>query len=552
MSTPELFERCDPAAPGFNMAHLLDDHATHQPNALAVAVGQKGAFKERTFLELNARANQYARALQEEGIGVGDRVILMVRDPQSFFSVVFACSKIGALYVLIDPGMGVEAMVACIKEQKPDALIGIAKAHVLKVLKGKAFKTLKKSFLVDGAFFPGAISLDKRADKQSADAFECLQNSESSDAAIMYTSGSTGIPKGVVFTHAMMGGQCKAIAQMFDLGPSQKHVACFPLFALIAGSIGMGCVIPEMDLANPASADPQKIVDAFKRFKPQSAFGSPAVWEPLSRFLDDKGVSLGDTKTLLTAGAPVQPALHARLKKALPEGDIYTPYGATEALPIAFTSASHILKNTAAKTAQGAGTYVGKSVPGVDVRIIKIDEGVLDDISKAQELSAGEIGEIIVRGPLISKVYDKRPEHTAKAKIKDGDGFWHRMGDVGSKDDEGGIWFCGRQKHRVQTSDKTFFSVPVEAVVENHPNVKRAALTWVGDVLPQRPVVCVELEKGAHQAQTLGALKVVLDQNPVTKGIKDVLAHPGFPVDRRHNAKIEREKMTAFAAQGIS
>lgn len=559
-----VFDALDPSAPAFNMAALLERWAEVQPDTVAVAVARgrspdgEARFDERTFGELNAMADRYARALAQAGLKAGDRAVLFVIDPIEFFALVFACCKLQVVFVLIDPGMGVKPLLKCVEEQQPKAVLGIAKAHVLRTLFPRAFRSARLRVLVGGSFFPGARALSRLVsalpESERDEPFPRGALDPNVPAAIFYTSGSTGIPKGVVFTHAMMGGQARAIRDLFDFEPGEPHVACFPLFALIAGSIGMSAVVPEMNLAKPADTDPERVLEAFRRYGARSGFGSPALWDPFSRWIEEQHaggdpVELPEVRRLLTAGAPVSPALHARLLKALPNGDVFTPYGATEALPIAFIGGREVLAKTAGKTSEGKGTCVGAPVPGVEVRVIRITDDVIERFSPELEVPRGEIGEIVVKGPLISRVYDKRPEHTALSKIEDpSGGFFHRMGDVGYLDDEGRLWFCGRKSHRVVTESGSLFSVPCEAILETHPKVARAALTWVGERPRQTPVMCAELEPGVVETPALiDELKALLKGHDITKGVERVLVHPRFPVDRRHNAKIEREKLSEWA-----
>jgi len=364
------FDTLDPYAHGFNIAEVLEHWARVQPDVLAVARadgrGDDGhsVFLGRTFGELNAQSDRWAQALCAAGVTSGDRVLLFITDPIDFFTAVYACCKLQAVWVLIDPGMGVKNMLECVAEQRPTALLGIRKAQVLARVFGRAFKTVKARVLVGGSWFPGARALTKMVERLPADVRDAPLAREQRDpgdtTAIFYTSGSTGVPKGVVFTHSMMGAQQRAMREMFDLQPGTTQVACFPPFALIVASLGMSAVVPEMEVAKPAATDPERVLDALRSYDAQSAFASPALWEPFSRHVVAHDVKLPHLKKVLTAGAPVQPALHERLLSALPNGDVFTPYGATEALPIAAIGGREVLAHTAAETRAGGGTCVGK------------------------------------------------------------------------------------------------------------------------------------------------------------------------------------------------
>ena len=329
-------------------------------------------------------------------------------------------------------------------------------------------------------------------------------------------------------------------------------VACFLPFALFSVAMGMTAVFPDMDMRYPGRADPRRVLEAFLDEDATSAFGSPALWEPFARFLDATGTSLPRVKRLLTAGAPVRPRLHERLVHRLPRGDVFTPYGATEALPVAFIGGRRVLDETAAQTRGGAGTCVGKPVACVEVRIIGITDDDIPVWTSALELPRGAVGEIVVRGDVVTEVYDQRPAQTARAKIVDGDAVWHRMGDVGYLDAVGDLWFCGRKAHRVTTTSGVLHSISVEALFEHDGRVARAALVGVGPADAQRAVVCIELQpdvvRGRLRDDELrrGLLAQVAAM-PGAPPIDALLFHPQFPVDRRHNAKIEREALALWA-----
>ena len=346
---------------------------------------------------------------------------------------------------------------------------------------------------------------------------------------------------------------------MFHVQPGEVDVACFLPFGLFSVAMGMTAVFPDMDFRFPAKAKPQNVLAAMQGAT--SAFASPALWEPFSRYLDEQKLELSGVKRILTAGAPVRPQLHERLLAHLPDGDVYTPYGATEALPVAFMNGRAVLAETAARTREGKGTCVGALAPDVAVKIIAVTDEAITTLSAARELPVGEIGEIIVRGPCVTRAYDdahsdRAKDANAKAKIADGsvpEGFWHRMGDCGYFDAQGRLWFCGRKAHRVETTSGTLHSIPVEAVAEEG-RFSRAAFVGVGPRGKQLGVVIFEVagEKPRlaedWEATTLAELRTRVG----SEGIHAALLHFGpLPVDRRHNAKLEREALAVWAEKRI-
>jgi acyl-CoA synthetase (AMP-forming)/AMP-acid ligase II len=241
--------------------------------------------------------------------------------------------------------------------------------------------------------------------------------------------------------------------------------------------------------------------------------------------------------------------------KLLGEGaELHTPFGATESLPVATIGHREVLRDCAPLTAQGAGVCVGRPVPGAVVRIIRISDAPIAAWSDDLLAPPGEVGEITVKGPQVTRSYHARPDQTALAKIQDGVDTVHRMGDVGYFDALGRLWMCGRKGHRVETAKGPRFSVRVEEVLNAHPAVKRTALVGVGPRGQQQPVVLVEREPGheaTSDAQLLTELKAMAAKVPACDGVTDVRTYQGaFPVDVRHNAKIEREKLARQVTEG--
>jgi acyl-coenzyme A synthetase/AMP-(fatty) acid ligase len=188
------------------------------------------------------------------------------------------------------------------------------------------------------------------------------------------------------------------------------------------------------------------------------------------------------------------------------------------------------------------------------VRIIQISDTPIAHWSEELVRGEGEIGEIAVCGDIVTPGYFARPRENIDSKIQDGRRQWHRMGDLGWLDNKGRIWFCGRKSHRVVTSEKTLFTIPCEAIFNNHPAVFRSALVGVGAAPHQRPAICIELESG-YKKSDLAALTEELVQmaqeNVLTESLDTFLFHPGFPVDIRHNSKIFREKLAVWAERRI-
>lgn len=531
-----------------NIAARLAERAQEHPAKAAVIEHDR----QCTFGELEARVERLACGLERAGIARGVKAALMVRPSIEFFALTFALFRAGAVPVMVDPGMGRQHIGTCLREAAPRAFIGIPLAHLARSLMGWAKDSVETLVTVGFTWWWGGETLESlaagnpRPDHPAVDAGDV--------AAILFTSGSTGVPKGAVYTHRIFSTQVDMLIRDFGMGPADVDVPTFPLFALFDAALGATAVIPRMDFTRPAQVDPREIVGCVKRNAATQMFGSPALLDRVGSHGVAVREKLPTLRRVITAGAPVPPKALAKFATMLaPDARIYTPYGATEALPVAAIAHPEILGETAALSALGQGTCVGRPLPGLDVRVIKISDAAIARWSDDLLAAPGEVGEIVVRGPIATGEYYARPEATALAKIPADGSFYHRMGDLGRQDAQGRIWFCGRKSHRVITPAGTLFTIPCEAIFNQHPRVKRTALVGIGAAGHQRPVICVELERGKRGAQPDHAtikreLLALGAAHAHTAGIREVLFHESFPVDVRHNSKIFREKLADWAA----
>ncbi len=546
----------------FNIASYLPAVAAKNPFKRAVVFpngrDSKGRVKytQLTFSQLNTESNQYAWGFYRLGIRKGDRVLLMVRPSLEFVGLTFALFKLGAVPVLIDPGMGVTNLLNSIKQVKPGAIVAIPLVHVIKTFRKEYFSSVKHCVTVGGKGFWEGPTLEEIQEKEKRD-FPVCDTKKDDQAAILFTTGSTGPPKGVLYLHGMFNAQVKHIKSFYGVNETDVDMPAFPLFALFSAAIGMTCIIPEMDPTKPAKVDPVKIIEAIENHGVTNTFGSPAIWKRVGEYAIKNGISLPSIKRILMAGAPIPANVLDMFSQIMqPEADTFTPYGATEALPIASISGKE-RKLSEKRSRQGKGTCVGKAIPGNVIKVIKITEDVIAKWSEELVLPDGEVGEIVVSGEVVTHEYFGMKERTELAKIYNGDIVWHRMGDVGYFDKDGLLWFCGRKAHRVIIKEKTLYSVPCEAIFNTHRDVFRSALVGVGTKGNRRPVIIIEPQKGKmprmpqRKREFISELLEKAKKYEHTEMIKDVLFHPSFPVDIRHNVKIFREKLEVWAEKKL-
>lgn len=504
-----------------NVADRLSAVAARRPDDDAIRSFRTG--ERLSFRGLDERSSAIAKGLTEMGVQPGERVLLLVRPGVELIALAYALFKHGALPVLIDPGMGRDAFLRCVASLRPTTLIGIPLAHVARLLKPAPFASVERAVTVGTRWLWGGETLARL--QATPGPYTRFEATPDTPAAILFTSGSTGPAKGVVYTHGNFDAQVDALRDTYGFADGEVDVAAFPLFSLFDAALGMTSVIPDMDAANPAKAEPAKIAAAIRESGATTCFGSPVIWRKAAPWFVEHGVRFPGLKRIMIAGASVPPALLETLLQAVPDGDVGTPYGATESLPVACVWGRDIVAHHAARTREGAGVCVGRPAVGIDVRVIRIDDGPIATWSDELELPRGEIGELVVRGKVVTRLYAELPEATAKAKIADGPDVWHRMGDLGHVDAEGNLWYCGRKAERVGT----LYTECVEGRFNGSPGVPRCAL-----VDPDgRPTLVVEgpPDQGAEARILASGL------------VEAVRFQPKLPVDPRHNSKIHRHQL---------
>lgn len=534
----------------FVARQMVDQPAVIEPLFLADTV----RYSYITFQELEKRINKYQRGLAGLGLEAGDRVLMLVPAGDEFLALSYAVMARGAIPIFIDPGIGKDNLLRCVSDINPDVLIGSPKAQLLRLKKKEIFPNLKFHLTVSDWLYTGGPTLSylKRFSSRPLPAVNAGEV-----VFIAFTSGATGVPKGVVFTQQMLEEQLRIFSDVVGLEPGRKDLPLLPIFSLFQLALGVCSVFPPIDSARPLSVGPDKIMKIVKDLRIDYSFGSPTLWNKIAEYCIRSGSDLAPLSKILMAGAPVSDEVRNRAERLLPAGVVYTPYGATEALPVTMVTAADIEQRSNCVARGGEqGTYVGKAVDGVRLRVIEPVEGAIENISEVTFLEPACIGEVIVSGKNVSPFYFEREEATLSAKINDGDDFWHRMGDLGYIDPQGGLYFCGRIAHAVHGAERIFYSVPIESIFNEHPKVKRSALVSLGaDSVPgiaiePYPHNWPQSRKDRENFQL--ELLELARESQIAREIVHVFFHPSFPVDSRHNAKIFRDRLSTWAQEELN
>ena len=539
-----------------NIAASLPTRARERPNQIAIRCPSRNGRYDHvmSYADLNRRSDAIAAGLAIHGLVRDMRAVVMVRPTPEFFLLMFALFKAGVVPVLVDPGIDKRALKQCLDEADPHAFIGIPLAQLARLLLGWA-RSARLAVTVGRRLGWGGITL-AQVETSGRNAGPQLAGTAADDiAGILFTSGSTGVPKGVVYRHRHFVAQIEMLRTAFGIQPGGVDLPTFPPFALFDPALGVTSIIPDMDPTRPAAADPCKLHAAIAQFGVDQLFGSPALMQVLA----DYGHAMPTITRVTSAGAPVPPDVVDSIRSLLPESaQFWTPYGATECLPVAVIEGRE-LQRTRQATESGAGTCVGMPVAPNQVRIIRILDEDIAQWSDDLVLAMGEVGEISVAGPTATDSYFNRDAATRAAKIREqfaggSERIVHRMGDVGYFDQAGRLWFCGRKTQRLQTASGPMYTEQVEPVFNVHPRIRRTALVGVGPAGKQRPVLCIELHAAVSEkvrTDIVEELRQVAKANSHTASIDTFLCHPAFPVDIRHNAKIGREKLAAWATKQL-
>ncbi len=347
----------DPLSAVVNVAARLRRVAQSMPRAVAVVepLGYdrqgKRRYRHVTFQQLDEQSDRIARGLWNLGVSPGTRLALLVRPGIDFVTLVFALFKAGAVTILIDPGMGRRNLIRCLAEAEPEGFVAIPLAHALRTLLRRRFPKARYNVTVGRRWFWGGPTLDDlRAGPRRGD--ELAPTSAEDPAAIIFTTGSTGPPKGVLYTHGNFDAQVDAIRDFYGIVPGEIDLPAFPLFGLFNGAMGVTAVIPDMDPSRPARR-PRQDPRSRSRLERHPSLRLSRDLEPRRRATASCAATrLPTLRRVLSAGAPVPLDVLERTKACIhPEGDVHTPYGATESLPVASISATEVLGETAARHA---------------------------------------------------------------------------------------------------------------------------------------------------------------------------------------------------------
>ena len=555
-----------------------------------------------TWAELNQQVNAAATRLHALGVRPGDRVNLMVPPGARLTTLIYACMKLGAVIVVADTGLGIPGLTRALKGANPSFLVGIPAA--LSAARTLLWPGVRISVEPLGSVqekllgVAGSVFTAPAADGTPGEpvptptVVEFPSPVPDADAAVLYTSGSTGPAKGVVYTQRQLAGMRDAIANTYGFAPGSGLVAGFAPFALLGPALGATSVTPTMDVTRPKTLTASALASAAAAIDASVVFASPAALVNVVATADElnaeQRAALAKVQTVLSAGAPIPVPLLEALSALVPNASLHTPYGMTEGLPVTDVSFEMIRQAIAEGTPNAAGEVldpfardgvcVGFAVYGAAVAIAPL----LQDGSVADELThePGVTGEILVSAPHVKDRYDTLWVTEEQSISTPG---WHHTGDVGHLDASGRLWVEGRLAHVLLTSQGVLTPVAAEQSAESLPEVRRAALVAVGPAGTAAPVLVIEASANtaaleARQSAS-GLKRALLDRVPgarrfpIAEGVAPfelsqlvrqkvaedtgvelaaVLVVHEHPTDIRHNSKSDRSALGEWASKVLA
>ncbi|GAA0996039.1 alpha/beta fold hydrolase [Subtercola frigoramans] len=562
----------------------LDEFAADSTRAAGTALVEmapRGSRGQRvvTWGLLGRRVSEISEGLRQIGVKKGDRVSLLVPPGADLTAVVYACLRIGAIIVVADAGLGVAGLGRAVRGAHPTHIIGIQRALTAaralswpgqKISTGQLSRPLAAALGVSHSLADIArIGRDATPHRAGPLARSEEPVDAADTAAILFTSGSTGPAKGVVYTHGQLSALISVLSRQFGMGAGTGLVAGFAPFALLGPALGAVSVTPDMDVTAPRTLTARAVAQAAIAVDATVVFASPAalvnVVATASELTLPERRALGSVSTVLSAGAPLAVPLLEQVQKLVPEAIIHTPYGMTEGLVMTDVTLAEIVRSAPDGGAAG-GVCVGRPVAGVSIRISALD--ALGEATGELVDTPGVTGEIVVAATHLKDHYDQlwmteresRRDRDPAAQAAQGlaGPRWHRTADVGHFDANGRLWVEGRLPHVISTAAGVITPVGPEQAIEKIPGVKRAAAVGVGPSGAQQLVVVLELDRAKRlragvtlaSATLSAAVRAAVRESTTLigeSGVAAVLVVNDLPTDVRHNSKIDRTALAAWA-----
>lgn len=440
-----------------NWVNQLERHAMMQPDAPALRfVGNT-----MTWADLRRRVAALAGALSGRGVGFGDRVMILMLNRTEFVESVLAANMIGAIAVPLNFRLTPTEIAVLVEDCV--AHVMLTEAALAPVAIGvRNIQPLLSVIVVAGGSSQDSVFGYEDLLNEAGDVHEPVDIPNDSPALIMYTSGTTGRPKGAVLTHANLTGQ--AMTALYTSGANINSDVGFvgvPLFHIAGiGNMLTGLLLGLPTVIYPLGAfDPGQLLDVLEAEKVTGIFLVPAQWQAVCTEQQARPRDLR-LRVLSWGAAPAPDALLRQMSATFPETQILAAFGQTEMSPV-----TCMLLGEDAIAKRGS---VGRVIPTVAARVV--DQNMND-------VPVGEVGEIVYRAPTLMSCYWNNPEATAEAFA----GGWFHSGDLVRMDSDGYVWMVDRKKDMIISGGENIYCAELENVLASHPDIAEVAVIGRAD-----------------------------------------------------------------------
>lgn len=440
-----------------NWVNQLERHAMMQPDAPALRfVGNT-----MTWADLRRRVAALAGALSGRGVGFGDRVMILMLNRTEFVESVLAANMIGAIAVPLNFRLTPTEIAVLVEDCV--AHVMLTEAALAPVAIGvRNIQPLLSVIVVAGGSSQDSVFGYEDLLNEAGDVHEPVDIPNDSPALIMYTSGTTGRPKGAVLTHANLTGQ--AMTALYTSGANINSDVGFvgvPLFHIAGiGNMLTGLLLGLPTVIYPLGAfDPGQLLDVLEAEKVTGIFLVPAQWQAVCTEQQARPRDLR-LRVLSWGAAPAPDALLRQMSATFPETQILAAFGQTEMSPV-----TCMLLGEDAIAKRGS---VGRVIPTVAARVV--DQNMND-------VPVGEVGEIVYRAPTLMSCYWNNPEATAEAFA----GGWFHSGDLVRMDSDGYVWVVDRKKDMIISGGENIYCAELENVLASHPDIAEVAVIGRAD-----------------------------------------------------------------------
>jgi acyl-coenzyme A synthetase/AMP-(fatty) acid ligase/pimeloyl-ACP methyl ester carboxylesterase len=536
------------------------DARAGDPGVAVIDMSHRGRPLRVSWSQLETQVRRIAAGLHSLGVQKGDRVSLLVQPGPTLTEIIYACLRIGAVVVVADAGLGVRGLTRAVRGSWPDVTIGELPGLTAARALGWPGTRISTSRLPRAAAVALGVShsLAEVAARGDGAPTPAMPNSDD-DAAILFTSGSTGPAKGVVYTHGQLSALRDILADHLDVTPDVGLVTGFAPFALLGPALGTRSATPDMNVSSPRTLTATAVAAAVNESEAGIVFLSPAailnVVATADALTSDDRDTLGRVRTVLSTGAPIGAGLLASIAQLMPNATPHTPYGMTECLLVSDITLEGV---KAAADAPDAGVCVGSPIGENLVRISALDAD--GKATGEPSIAPGVLGEIIISAPHLKQHYD-RLWLTDREAVRGTEGQaatmprhtrWHRTGDIGHLDEHGQIWVEGRIQHVIVSATGPIAPVGPEQDIEQLPEVRRAAVVGVGPHGLRQAVAVVETVPQASRSALAPASLTAAVREATELPLAAVYAVPQLPTDIRHNSKIDRSRLSIWAERSLA